>query len=76
MDGNWRRLTKKRYRLHLWCEFEGDIHPVTEPGKGIYEFEASRGWIVRAAPYINLVARVLKTVTSVAAPATNLLLGD
>ena len=76
VDGNWRRLTKKRYRLHLWCEYEEDIHPVTELGKGVYEFEADRQWIVKAAPYINLVARVLKTVTAVAAPGANLLLGD
>lgn len=76
VDGTWRRLTKKRYRLHLWCEYEEDIHPVTDPGKGVYEFEADRDWVIKAAPYINLVARILKTVTSVAAPGANLLLGS
>ena len=75
VDGNWRRLTAKRYRLHLWCEAEGCQHPVLEEGKGIYEFQATREWVKTVAPFANLIAGVLRTVLPVAAPAVNAFFG-
>lgn len=76
IDGNWRRLFDKRYRLHLWCEAENCQHRVHQPELGIYEFEASRDWVIKVAPYANLVSRVLKTVLPLAAPAANLYFGE
>jgi internalin A len=76
VDGNWRQLISKRYRLSLWCEAEGCQHPVLEPGKGVYEFSASRGWVTRVAPYVNFIAGVLRTMAPMALPAAALILGD
>ncbi|MCP4514483.1 MAG: hypothetical protein GY824_04545, partial [Delftia sp.] len=73
--GDWRMLFAKRYRLQLWCEAEGCQHPVYERGKGLYEFEASRDWVKKVAPYANFIAGVLKTVLPMAAPAANLYFG-
>ncbi|MEP0906429.1 ADP-ribosylation factor-like protein [Leptolyngbya subtilissima ST-M1] len=75
IDGNWRRLFDKRYRLHLWCEAENCQHWVHQPDLGVYEFEAPREWVTKVAPYANLVSRVLKTVLPVAIPAANLYFG-
>ncbi|MBU1740657.1 MAG: hypothetical protein KKC37_03865 [Proteobacteria bacterium] len=75
-DGNWRRLTKKRWRLVLWCEAEGCRHPMTDEGQGVYNFDASRDWVVRVAPYANLLARGLKAATALAAPMLKEFLGD
>ncbi|NES20186.1 MAG: hypothetical protein F6K41_14960, partial [Symploca sp. SIO3E6] len=66
----------KAYRLQLWCEAPNCQHPVSEAGKGVYEFEAPREWIEQIAPYANLIARVLKTLTPIAAPAANAFFGE
>lgn len=76
LEGNWRQIFTKRYRLHLWCEAENCQHPVYQPGKGIYDFETSREWLQRLAPYANLVAQMLKTVAPIAIPAAHLILGN
>jgi hypothetical protein len=75
-DGNWRRLTSKAYRLHLWCEEPNCQHPVHEVDKGVYDFKAPREWVEKVAPYANLIARVLKTLTPIAAPAANIFFGE
>ena len=75
VDGNWHRLFDKRYKLHLWCENEGCPHPVTEKDKGVYEFDATRNWLIRVAPYANLVAGILKTMLPMVAPAINVYFG-
>jgi hypothetical protein len=75
LDGNWRRLTTKPYRLRLWCEAEGCQHPVLEEGKGLYEFEATRDWVKRIAPWANRAARLLRIAAAVAGPAANLFFG-
>ncbi|MCP4570266.1 MAG: hypothetical protein GY841_22020 [FCB group bacterium] len=75
VDGNWRRLTAKKYKLHLWCEAEGCPHPVLEKGKGVYEFNATREWLIQAAPYANFIAGVLKTILPMVAPAVNIAFG-
>jgi GTPase SAR1 family protein len=61
-EGNWRRLTSKGYRLHLWCEEPNCQHPVHDIDKGVYEFKAPREWVEKVAPYANLIAGVLKTL--------------
>jgi len=76
IDGNWRRLFDQRYRLHLWCEAENCQHRVHQPDLGVYEFDAPRDWVIKVAPYANLVSRVLKTVLPLAAPAANLYFGE
>ncbi|NEP15195.1 MAG: hypothetical protein F6K14_34510 [Symploca sp. SIO2C1] len=76
MSGNWRRFMSKTYRLHLWCEAPNCQHPIHEAGKGVYEFEAPREWVEQIAPYANLIARVLKTLAPIAAPAANAFFGE
>ena len=46
-----------------------------EAGKGIYEFKMTKEWVNTVAPYVKLVATMLKTVLPVAGPAANLLFG-
>ncbi|MEQ9372540.1 MAG: leucine-rich repeat protein [Coleofasciculus chthonoplastes F3-SA18-01] len=75
-EGNWRRLTSKGYRLHLWCEEPNCQHPVHDIDKGVYEFKASREWVEKVAPYANLIAGVLKTLTPITAPAANMFFGE
>jgi internalin A len=75
LDGDWRQLVKKRYKLHLWCEAEGCQHPVVVDGKGIYEFTATREWIIKAAPYINFIGGVLRTVVPLVTPAVDVIFG-
>lgn len=76
IDGNWRRPFDKGYRLHLWCEAENCQHRVHQPDLGVYEFEAPRDWVIKVAPYANLVSRVLKTVLPLPAPAANIYFGQ
>jgi len=75
-EGNWRRLTSKKYRLHLWCEEPNCQHPVHDIDKGVYEFKAPREWVEKVAPYANLIAGVLKTLTPITAPAANSFFGE
>ncbi|MFP4122410.1 MAG: leucine-rich repeat domain-containing protein [Coleofasciculus sp.] len=75
-EGNWRRLTSKKYRLHLWCEEPNCQHPVHDIDKGVYEFKAPREWVEKVAPYANLIAGVLKTLTPITAPAANMFFGE
>ena len=75
VDGKWHQLTRKSYRLHLWCEAEGCPHPVGEEGKGVYPFKTDREWVKKVAPYANLIAGILKTVLPMAVPAANLAFG-
>jgi len=75
-EGNWRRLTSKGYRLHLWCEEPNCQHPVHDIDKGVYEFKAPREWVEKVAPYANLIAGVLKTLTPITAPAANSFFGE
>jgi len=71
--GNWHA---ERFRLHLWCEAEGCSHPVLEEGKGVYEFEDTREWIKKIAPYANFIAGLLKTLLPMVAPAVNTFWGE
>ncbi len=73
--GNWNRWIDEQYRLHLWCEAEDCQHKVREAGKGVYEFKMTQEWVQHLAPYVKLVATMLKTVLPVAGPAANLLFG-
>ena len=75
VDGDWRRLVTKQYRLRLWCEADDCQHPVDEDGKGLYEFRESAEWIRQVAPYAKFVAGVLSTAATVALPAANAFLG-
>ena len=59
----------------LWCETEGCQHPVLEKDKRIYEFEETREWVRRIAPYANFFSSVLRTAAQVALPAANVFFG-
>jgi len=72
----WRHGFKRRYELQLWCEAEDCQHPVMERGKGVYEFEISREWLKRVAPYLNFSFRVLKTAAFIATPGLNSFFGE
>jgi internalin A len=74
-DGNWHRPFQQRYRLYVWCEAEGCQHPVAEPDRGVYTFDATREWVQRVAPYANFIAGVLKTLLPMIAPALNVYFG-
>ena len=72
-DADWKKkLFTNRYKLHLWCEAEGCQHPVLEKGIGVYEFDATKEWVTRVAPYANFVAGVIKTALPVSVPAARL----
>lgn len=76
IDADWKKKAfANRYRIHFWCEAEGCQHPVFEKGKGIYEFDSDKEWVMRVAPYANFAASVLKTVLPMAAPAVNVTFG-
>ena len=75
VDGDWKQLVTKQYRLRLWCEADDCQHPVDEDGKGLYEFQESAEWIRRVAPYAKFVAGVLSTAITVALPAASPFLG-
>ena len=75
VSGNWRRITNARYRLHLLCEGGECPHKIDEEGKGVYEFEDTRGWVRQIAPYANRIAQMLKTVLPLAGPVAGKLIG-
>jgi len=74
-DGNWHRPFTAHYNLRLWCEMDGCQHPVIEPGFGDYNIQATREWVGRVAPAVNLIAGLLKTLLPMVAPAANSLFG-
>lgn len=76
VNGNWKRIFEEKYQLRLWCEAEGNQHPVLDPDRGSYEFEATREWVKQVAPYANFIAGLLKTLVPVIAPGVNLLYGE
>jgi Leucine-rich repeat (LRR) protein len=75
LDGNWRRLFEKKYRLRLWCEAESCQHPVLEEGFGVYEVTSTREWVRQVAPYANFIAGVMKTLVPMLGPSVNLAFG-
>jgi len=61
IDGEWYKPLMQKFRLQLWCEFEGCYHPVEE-GLGVYEFEAPYEWVQQVAAYVRLAGNILKSV--------------
>ena len=74
VDGKW-ELTKKKYKLQLWCEAEGCKHPVQDEGVGSYEYTVSADWLQNMAPALNLSAKVLKIAVAMAAPGAGVFMG-
>jgi hypothetical protein len=70
---NPRQLANRRYQLYIWCEAEDEMHPVADyyPDQGVYEFEATKEWLTRVAPYANFIAGVLKSVLPLVGPAVH-----
>ena len=77
-DNDWRRLVAKTYRLYLWCEAEAGPHRLIDTADalpGVYEFHATRDWLLRVMPYVQFVAGVLKTVLPPIAPGVDTIFG-
>jgi internalin A len=51
------RLWRNRYRLQLWCEHPGYEHRCEGAG---YPVDVTREWLQRAAPYIAMLAQVIR----------------
>jgi hypothetical protein len=72
-ESSLQQLFKRPMELQLWCEAEGCQHPVYD--YGIYSIDQTREWVTALAPYAKFVLGVLKTVSSIAAPAINVTFG-
>jgi hypothetical protein len=69
-----RTLVTRRYRLTLWCEYPGCLHPRTEAQ---YDLRLSRAWLTDVAPYAKVVIRILRVGVHVGAAALGVALpGD
>ncbi len=71
-----RRLRKAlecRYRLVLWCEHQGCWHPWPAAS---YSLDKPRDWLLRVAPYANLIFRALRLVVPIAASVTDMVMTD
>lgn len=55
-------LHKRRYRLVLWCEHQGGVHPM---GEHAYTIAEPREWFVRVRPYLNVMLEFLRAATAV-----------
>ncbi|GAA2260108.1 hypothetical protein GCM10009853_011410 [Glycomyces scopariae] len=57
-----RGLVQHRIRVVLYCEHsKRPVHRLCDdPGKGVYTLDIDRDWLVRARPWINLTARLLR----------------
>jgi len=49
-------LAGYKYRLQLWCEYQGSEHPFGDA----YEFTRNRDWLVRAGPLITRMVKVMQ----------------
>jgi hypothetical protein len=56
------KLGKRRLRIVLWCEHSKlPVHLLgTDPDRGVYTVEVDQEWLIKARPWINLAARVLR----------------
>ncbi|HEX8177698.1 MAG TPA: COR domain-containing protein [Pyrinomonadaceae bacterium] len=69
----------EKFRLTLWCEHSRLPLPALngdEDARGVYELTLPRDWIVKAAPFLKLLASTLSLVVPVAASATKLMLDE
>jgi hypothetical protein len=69
---------KKKFRVTLWCEHTRLPLPLINGNDddGVYEFEVTREWFVKAAPFLKVLAGTLSLMLPVAASTTKLVLDE
>jgi hypothetical protein len=69
---------KKKFRVTLWCEHTRlPLSLLNKNDKeGVYEFDVSRDWFLKAAPFLKVLAGTLSLMLPVAASATKLALDE
>lgn len=73
------RWISQKFRITLWCEHSRLPLPALngkDDKRGVYEPTLPREWIVKAAPFLKILASTLSLVMPVAASATKLLLDE
>jgi internalin A len=53
----WLKFYQRHYRLVLWCEQPGELHPWPP---ATYSLDQPKGWLVRIGPYATLVFKTLQ----------------
>jgi Leucine-rich repeat (LRR) protein/GTPase SAR1 family protein len=69
---------KKKFCVTLWCEHTSLPLPLLNhnDAEGVYEFEVTREWFAKAAPFLKLLTGTLSLVLPVVASATKLALDE
>lgn len=69
---------KKKFRVTLWCEHTRLPLPLLNKNddEGVYEFDVTREWFAKAAPFLKALTGTLSLVLPVAASATKLALDE
>jgi hypothetical protein len=69
----------EKFRITLWCEHSRLPLPALYgkgDERGVYELTLAREWVVKAAPFLKVLAGTLSLVVPVAASATKLVLDE
>ena len=53
----WLKFYQRHYRLVLWCEQPGELHPWPPAA---YSLDQPKGWLVRISPYATLIFKTLQ----------------
>ena len=69
---------KQKFKITLWCEHTRLLLPLINKHEreGVYEFDVTREWFAKAAPFLKVLAGTLSLVLPVAASATKLALEE
>lgn len=69
---------KKKFRVTLWCEHTRMPLPLLNKNnnEGVYDFDVTREWFAKAAPFLKVLTESLSLVLPMAASATKLVLND
>jgi hypothetical protein len=69
---------KKKFRVTLWCEHSRLPLPLLNKNEkeGVYQFDVTRDWFAKAAPFLKVLAGTLSLMLPVAASTTKLVLEE
>ncbi|HEX5706357.1 MAG TPA: hypothetical protein VFX96_03625, partial [Pyrinomonadaceae bacterium] len=73
------RWISEKFRVTLWCEHSRLPLPALNgkgDARGVYDLTLPRDWVVKAAPFLKLLAGTLSLVVPVASSATKLMLDE
>jgi hypothetical protein len=73
------KWVSEKFRVTLWCEHSRLPLPVLYgegDKRGVYELVLPRDWVVKAAPFLKVLAGTLSLVMPVASSATKLVLDE